>query len=265
MAVPKSHLASGHRRGRLLLALLGLVGTTILMACGPTRPTVLAYGDSLTVEAQHWFVASFPPSVRVRVHAAGGNAICDYLPAMAAEIGRTHPVAVVFEFAGNGLTPCTRPAPGQASAPGELVSRYQSDADAATALAATAHASAWWIGAPANRDPSANIGNAAIRGVYAGLPAHYANAHYVDAGLSVEADGHYTDILPCLTEEPCERYGGAAVNRVRASDGGHLCPVHQAFVDTCPIWSSGAYRFGQAMAEPVIAFLHLRPVRPRTP
>jgi hypothetical protein len=53
------------------------------------------------------------------------------------------------------------------------------------------------------------------------------------------------------------------VNVVRAVDGTHFCPVPsdavQAVAGDCPVWSSGAFRFGTAMADPVIRDLHRRP------
>ena len=66
----------------------------------------------------------------------------------------------------------------------------------------------------------------------------------------------YTDVLPCLPAEPCS--GSASrpsvgVNVVRAPDGAHFCPRPDApavegVTGPCPVWSSGAYRFGTAMA-----------------
>jgi hypothetical protein len=46
------------------------------------------------------------------------------------------------------------------------------------------------------------------------------------------------------------------VNIVRAADGTHFCPapvtVVRGVTGACPVWSSGAFRFGTAMAEPLI-------------
>lgn len=87
---------------------------------------------------------------------------------------------------------------------------------------------------------------------------------YVDAGAAVLDHGRWTDALPCLPDEPCSGIAGAVatdgpVNVVRAPDGNHFCPVAHDAVDgvvaTCPVWSSGAYRYGTAMAEPVVELL----------
>ena len=46
---------------------------------------------------------------------------------------------------------------------------------------------------------------------------------------------------------------------VRSYDGVHLCPGDDTHRDPvtkrCIVWSSGAYRYGRAMAAPVIAQL----------
>jgi hypothetical protein len=67
--------------------------------------------------------------------------------------------------------------------------------------------------------------------------------------------GQYTDSLPCLPNEPCTGpvIHGVRTNRVRAPDGVHFCPVTVLGRAPCPVWSSGAFRFGAAMAAPVIA------------
>lgn len=253
--------ASPRLRAVLPVLVVLVAGVAAAVSCAAHRPTVLLYGDSLADEAQHWFAASFPDSVRVEVHVLGGTAICDFLPGLPAELKRTRPVAVVFEFAGNGVTRCTQPTPGTAATVEQLVTRYRGDAASATRLVVAAGATAWWMGAPVNRDPTADIGNTAVRAVYQALPAQFPAARYVDAGAAVERAGQFTETLPCLPVEPCAHVGAGNENPVRAPDGGHLCPAHQPSSDACPVWSSGAFRFGMAMAEPVIRSLHLQPRR----
>jgi hypothetical protein len=49
------------------------------------------------------------------------------------------------------------------------------------------------------------------------------------------------------------------VNVVRAPDGAHFCPGAPAAVRgvtvACPVWSSGAWRFGNSMAAAVVGDL----------
>ena len=84
-------------------------------------------------------------------------------------------------------------------------------------------------------------------------------ADYVDAGASVLDGGRWTATLACLAEEPCAGSAdgaGTAVNVVRAPDGMHFCPAAPEAVNgitgECPVWSSGAFRFGTAMARAVL-------------
>jgi hypothetical protein len=96
--------------------------------------------------------------------------------------------------------------------------------------------------------------------IYQTLAATTGHTRYVDAGAAVTPDGLWTHTLPCLPAEPCTGgtdAHGIRVNVVRAPDGTHFCPVaHPAIrgvVESCPVYSSGAYRFGTAMANAVIA------------
>jgi hypothetical protein len=95
--------------------------------------------------------------------------------------------------------------------------------------------------------------------MYASLAKVEPRIKYFDAGASVLAHGSWTKTLPCLAGEPCTGGTdeiGTAVNIVRAPDGGHFCPTAPAAVrgvtGVCPVWSSGAYRYGTALAAPVI-------------
>jgi len=74
--------------------------------------------------------------------------------------------------------------------------------------------------------------------------------------------GRWTETLPCLGGEPCtggRDAAGRLVNVVRAPDGVHFCPGAPAAVRgvtaDCSVWASGSWRFGNAMAAPVVAEL----------
>ena len=71
--------------------------------------------------------------------------------------------------------------------------------------------------------------------------------------------GRWTETLPCLAGEPCtggHDANGTPVNIVRAPDGAHFCPGAPAAVrgvtTECSVWDGGAWRYGNAMAAPVI-------------
>jgi hypothetical protein len=63
-------------------------------------PTVLVYGDSLTVESEA--AARFLyPTERFVFRAEGGAGMCDYAPGAAADREKSHPARVVLAFTGN--------------------------------------------------------------------------------------------------------------------------------------------------------------------
>ncbi|MGH9032664.1 MAG: hypothetical protein ACRDZV_11105 [Acidimicrobiia bacterium] len=210
----------------------------------PARPTVILYGDSLSWEARGAFQLHLGPEVDVVHRNFPGVAICDYLDEMATDVVVLRPRAVVLEFAGNVLTPCVRGLTGSA-----LVDKYARDAAAATDLFTARGVPVYLIGGPVlpgwDPDPTARLHHAyaAVAGRAGPL------ASFTDAGRAVlDAQGRYTDTLPCLpVEGPPQGCAGGRIT-VRSPDRVHFCPV---VGHPCPVWSSGAWRFGAAMAAPV--------------
>ena len=120
------------------------------------------------------------------------------------------------------------------------------------------------VGAPVHRDEGAQSAGSELRAMYRSLAAR-THATYIEAGASVLEHGNYTDTLPCLPiEAPDQGCRGGRI-AVRASDGLHFCPLvlttASGLACWCPVWSSGALRFGIAMATPVIAGLRSRESR----
>jgi len=224
--------------------------------------TVVLYGDSLAWEARGAFALAFAdrPGVQIHERTFGGTAICDWLAAMADDAATLRPGAVVVEFSGNNFTPCMHDDAGQPLTGDALVERYAADAAAVVATFAPHDTQVIFAGAPVARpaDPSTD-GDSIISRLnerYA-LVAHSSDAvRYVDAGASVLAGGSWTATLPCLTGEPC---GADGTNVVRAPDGLHFCPAsgdaERGVTGDCPVWSSGAFRFGAALAAPVLEHL----------
>ena len=64
------------------------------------------------------------------------------------------------------------------------------------------------------------------------------------ASLVETPDGQYTDRLPCVEFDTDCAPDGTTVVR---GDGVHFCPV--VYTDPCPVWSSGAVRFGFGIAS----------------
>lgn len=227
---------------------------------GPiTRAMIVLYGDSLAWEAREVFAMALAERADVVERTFGGTAICDWLETMAADALSARPGAVVVEFSGNNFTPCMLDADGAALRDGELVDRYRADAESVIAMFVRNGTQVIFAGSPT---ASPDSDRPLLNEMYERLAAAHDGVHYVDAGAAVLDQGRWTATLPCLPVEPCEGgvdADGAPVNAVRASDGLHFCPASSDAVDgvtgACPVWSSGAFRFGAAMAAPVIAGL----------
>lgn len=234
---------------------------------GPlTRPVVVLYGDSLAWESRHAFTESFTdrPDVEVHTRTFGGTAICDWLDEMADDATSLAPGIVVVEFSGNSLTPCMHDASGVPVTGPAITERYAVDAASVISTFAPIGTHVVFAGAPVSGPTSAAVGR--MNELYREIADGRDGVWYADAGAAVLADDSYTITLPCLSSEPCEggyNSDGLPVNVVRAPDGVHFCPVSgdavRGVTDDCPVWSSGSYRYGRALAEPVIEALAATP------
>jgi hypothetical protein len=223
------------------------------------RPVVVLYGDSLAWEASDSFNDSFAghPDVQVHTRTFGGTAICDWLDQMASDAASLTPGIVVIEFSGNSFTPCMHDANGTPLTGPAVDERYAVDAASVIATFSPIGTHVVLAGAPVSGSNSAAIGR--LNSIYSALADDHDSVSYADAGRSVLAGDSYTITLPCLSSEPCDggyNSDGLPVNVVRSSDGIHFCPVSgeavQGITDNCPVWSSGAYRYGRALAQPVL-------------
>jgi hypothetical protein len=222
------------------------------------RLRVAYFGDSLAHEAQEHFAARLLATRRTEVHVAtfGGTAICDWFERMRTEAATWRPNVAVVEFSGNALTPCMQDAQGNGLTGAAYVDKYRADADEVLRIFSSVGAEVYFAGAPISRrdaeDPDYHGG--AINAVYRAIArSDPAQARFVDAGASVLDHGHWTATLPCAAGEPC---GPDGRNVVRAPDGAHFCPTageaRRGVTGACAVWSSGAYRYGLAMAAPVV-------------
>ena len=230
------------------------------------KPLVILYGDSLAWEAEDSFVGAFAgrPGVQVLTRTYGGTAICDWFDEMEADAATYAPGAVVLEFSGNALTPCMQDAAGRGLTDDAYWERYRADAQHAIELFAPLNTRVFLTGAPISQhqEVTGDFHGGLVNEMYRGIAEAHDGVEYVDAGAAVLDRGHWTATLPCLPKEPCT--GGTDLldrgfNVVRAPDGGHFCPAadeaKKGVVGACPVWSSGAYRYGIAMAAPVLAAL----------
>ncbi|HEX6311272.1 MAG TPA: hypothetical protein VF152_06565 [Acidimicrobiia bacterium] len=235
-------------RGRFVTLIA--VGATALVATGclgpttapPPRPVVILYGDSLAWESRSSFDWHLGPGVQVVHRNFPGVAPCDVLPSMAADAA-FRPSAVVFEFAGNSLTPCMN-----GVTPATLVLRYTLDVARARSIFTDRGIPVFLMGAPLlpgwSFDPTPDL-----HAAFTALADQHPRTSFTDAGRSVlGAQGAYTTRLPCLPGEGIAAGCVAGRITVRSPDRVHFCPAGR---DPCPVWSSGAWRFGAAMAAPV--------------
>jgi hypothetical protein len=233
---------------------------------GP-RSVVLLYGDSLAWEAQEHFESAFDhlPNVEVISKTYGGTAICDWLSVMRTDVATLAPDVVVVEFSGNALTDCMQdgrdgPLMGRA-----YLDRYRADARSVVEIFRPVDAHLFFVGAPSPRvlADEREFDHEGLDALYRQLAASESDqVDYVDAGAAVLDEGRWTATMPCRADEPCEGgtdASGRLVNFVRAPDGSHFCPTGDRAVagvtDRCAVWSSGAFRFGRAMARPVVEAL----------
>jgi hypothetical protein len=253
---------NGRRQAIAVMAITALVAPLLVVGGAITIGThqrVILYGDSLAFEAKDAFALTLQRGNDIEVvdRTFGGTAICDRIDRMRQDLHDLQPVAVVFEFAGNNVTRCMQGPKGPLTGPA-LADRYRNDARFATGIFAGAGVRVYWMGAPPIMGAQADDFEL-VRHVYEAEPARvttptapFGAVEYVDAGSAVLEVGRFSATLPCL---PSEGTGDGCVDGripVRALDGVHFCPVREGpGTDRCPVYSSGAVRFGLAMAGPV--------------
>jgi hypothetical protein len=218
------------------------------------------WGDSLSSEAQQPFVdalrARSGGRLAVTARTFGGTATCDWLPEIAATTARERIAFAVLEFSGNALTKCMTAADGTSLAGAAYLATYRNATLQAIAMLRGAGARVYLIGTPPGRTPSPGNEATKLRQLYQEIARRMPGVAYVDAGRAVLGpNGAWTESLPCRSDEGAAQgcTGGRIV--VRAPDGTHFCPgagpAVRGVTSTCPRWSSGAQRFGVAMAAPV--------------
>jgi hypothetical protein len=212
---------------------------------------VAVFGDSLANQAA--------PYYRTLIHGTsvtwlsynsyGGTAICDWLPAMRRIAAGDHPDAVEIEFSGNAFTPCMTGAYPPSTA---FYAKYRADAETAVRIFLSVGARVILIGAPITRSQQGSPNWETLDSEYAQIAkADPRRVTYVDAGAVVEGPGHrYVQTLPCLAHESCSGpvVDGVRSNVVRSPDGVHFCPIVSG-TGRCPVYSSGAFRFADAMVK----------------
>ena len=247
----------GRRAALVAVAVLGLLATALgLAGCGSSEPLVVVYGDSLMVESGGAVSFLLADDVDVDVQAYGGTATCDYAERIEAAARERHPALIVVQFNGNALTPCMRP-DGVAPRWSRVEAEYRTDTEALIDAVAPTGVPLLFIGAPPP-PLDRQVNDDVVSEVVAEQAALGRDVAFVDAGDALAGpDGGWSETLPCLPDE--DAAAGCDDGRivVRSADGYHFCPgtwdEADGSVGECPVWSSGAWRYGSRIADAISA------------
>jgi hypothetical protein len=231
------------------------VGSTSTASIDVTddRPTVTLYADSLGFESAEVVADLLGGSVRFDSSSLPGVAMCDLIGALERAPEKAPDVAVL-QFSGNNLTPCMKDADGHELDDAAVVDKYAADVDTVISILRSRGSRVVLAAAPrtafSERAEEVNTVYSwtAIRWHARGEPVSYVDT----AALLLTPNRAFTPRLPCLPNEHAEQ--GCAPDgtiAVRSVDGTHFCPMDTGGKTVCPVWSSGAHRFGFALAEAV--------------
>jgi hypothetical protein len=215
---------------------------------------VILYGDSLATEASGDFVNALRRTTDAEVvtRVVPGDAPCDALDDMQADLAR-RPTVVVISYAGNNGTGCVRGPAGEELTGDALTARYDADVRRATEMFATAGTRVVLVGGP-DAPGLPGGASAAIADDYHRIVNEWAGrdlgqVRYADAAAVVSGPGRaFAAQLPCRSDEGAAQGCTGGEVAVRNPDGIHFCPgAYQGL--TCDVASPGARRFGEEMAR----------------
>jgi hypothetical protein len=255
------------------------IGISAIAGCGggrlkaTTSHTALLYGDSLswesTVNNAHCprdsrchtetvqeFMAAHR-NWRLVVRAFPGTAPCDWLKSLPGELGTYKPDVVILQTEGDDATACMD-APGTHSpypiASAGVYAKYRSDLD--TFFAEVTATGAKMIGVPPimTTDQKFNQQVTAIDRIMIREAAKIPESATTSRpGNAVTDNGRFTFKKQCLASETAAKGCTNGLIPVREPTGLHFCPVGLTFPAGCPVYSSGAYRFGKNILDALIS------------
>jgi hypothetical protein len=235
----------------LCVVAFGCSGSTGRSA-GP-RADALVLGDSLLYEARHAILDGVHGR-KVVMHAVPGGAPCDLLPALGADLARWRPRLVVLETAGNRFTACATAA-GALGSPG-FARRYAKDFRTILDRSRAAGARVVVLDPPpvVGTDAPVNRGLVAMARTWRADAAGRSGVEFVTGPRDAVSDhGRFVLTMPCRPDEttrPECRAGQIAVRDPYFRL--HFCPrTYRDAADLrrgCRVYSSGAIRFGDAIA-----------------
>ncbi len=216
---------------------------------------IVLFGDSLAYESHELFVETFAGSgVSTTTVTMGGTALCDFDDQIQEVVAGGSVEAIVVAFSGNALTQCMLDSTGQGLTGEAHTAAYAAALDWTIAIANSSGIDVFVVVAPISRDATPEA--AALRTLYRDTAAEQAGVHVIETGTALSPGDAYTDTLPCMDfeDESLGCVDGEII--VRAPDGAHFCPgsgpAVRGVTDICARWSSGAYRYAHAMADPIL-------------
>lgn len=232
---------SGRAIALVVVVVAVLASAVELRGYLPVNPRVLVYGDSMVVEAQE----PFRQAVRdggahaVDLRIWSGTAPCNWVGDVPDAIRDFRPTVAVLAFSGN------RPACMDGRQ--DLVAAYRVDVTTMVDQLVSAGVQVRLIEEPARETDQVDAaGRTPLGRLWDTIADATPNTRVVRADLSVTDDGRFVPTLPCDPGEPCGPDGRITV---RAPDGVHFCPHPPEVVGGCGMYSSGARRYGLALAR----------------
>ncbi len=224
----------------------------------PSNYTVGYYGDSFAFDAAEHAHHLLETGGRLQVVGASfhGVAVCDLLPQMRSDVASQDLFAAVMVFAGNAFTDCMKKPDGRQLSKRATLKKFETDLQAAVDMFVAEGTRVYLGTVPTSRlqESFGSDWSLATNRVVRRVAKRTARAKVIEsAAVVLNADGDYTETLPCLDFEPCLN---GKRNLIRESTGIHFCTSGYedvaVAIDTCPVWSSGAFRFAAALTSPVV-------------
>ncbi len=243
----------------------------------PSGYVVAYYGDSLAASAQQWVGTYLEQAGLIFLPGTfPGSSLCDWYPRFDEDQANYDLWAVVLFFTNNTFSDCMKGPNGEELSPEEALAKFESDLIGAIDRFTIEGATVYLPTIPQSRG-EVTLGidvSAELNELFSSLASRHSAVVVVDAAPAVlDENGFYTETLPCLAIEPCTGgvdESGVPVNLVREPDGVHFCtggygPGVEVAPHTCPTWSSGAFRYGGALAAPIVQAAQLQWVADHPP
>jgi hypothetical protein len=259
-------------RGVVIAALVA-VGVVLLQlpAQGTVSHVALAYGDSLTYETTPTVAARFAskPSWRVTVRAYPYVALCDMVGWLQADlVSGARPTIITVETHGGDSTPCMDEPDGTQivrDSP-DYYAHYRADFDAFFAAATSIGARVVVFATPPDKAATSQIEQNTLTAIATTEAGLFHGVSISKAGRTALGGNRWRQTERCVAIETAAMGCDTTTDQiiVRAPDTVHFCPTGYADLNAllagCPIYSSGAYRYGRALASAIV-----NPPRPILP